>query len=256
MNESKTNPDFWDTRWEQITSNFIQRGEGVVSDAIYDFFGPHLEQYRGGRLLEVGGAPGRYLGALATKYDMRAVGVDYSTIGCEQLRENFKSAGMKVEVIERDVLQVPAETDEKADVVFSLGLVEHFEDPLPMLKAHLDYLKSGGTLIVGVPNYSGIYEKFWKKLSPELLSVHVLPTMKKENWNPWIEELGLEIVKFDYIGGFYPQSLNKGEFKGFCLEKVAAKVLKETLGRMPKVIGSWNHPYFASYLIGAFRVKP
>lgn len=248
-----TDKKFWDDRWTELDGKFLELGEHAVSDAIFAFFDKYLANREGKKLLEIGGAPGRYLGALAQNYNMKAASVDYSSVGCEQLRRNFSAAGFPIEIIERDVMAVMCQEQDKADVVFSLGLVEHFENPIPILKAHLDYLTDDGILIVGVPNYSGIYEIFWKKLSPELLSTHVLKSMNKENWVPWVEELALNQLELTYLGGFHPQALDKGETNKISFEKISAKLITKSFGKFPKIISEWNHPYTSAYLMGAFK---
>jgi len=40
-----------------------------------------------------------------------------------------------------------------------LGFIEHFDEPVGVVVRHLDLLKPGGILLLGVPNYGGIYRK-------------------------------------------------------------------------------------------------
>jgi 2-polyprenyl-3-methyl-5-hydroxy-6-metoxy-1,4-benzoquinol methylase len=41
--------------------------------------------------------------------------------------------------------------------VISFGFIEHFDNPENVIQKHLDLLKPGGILIVGVPNFTGIH---------------------------------------------------------------------------------------------------
>lgn len=237
-----------------MQARLIEKGDGQVSDAILDYFKPYLEQKRGGTILEIGGAPGRYLAHFSREFDLQASAIDYSAEGCKQLSENFEKAELDITVIERDVLNSNAAEKEKADIVCSLGLIEHFNDPVPMIRKHADYLKDDGLLVMGVPNYGGIYEWFWKKLSPKLLSTHVLSTMKLEKWSEWQEPCGLEMINVKYVGGFSIGSLDKGEVNQSSGRKIIAKILRKVF-KNSRIFEKVNHPYVAGYLLGTFRKK-
>ena len=65
------------------------------------------------------------------------------------------------------------------DVVYSLGVVEHYSHPAPMVQKHLELLKPGGIAIITVPNYGpeGIYGWLKQRLSPETYRLHNISIM-------------------------------------------------------------------------------
>lgn len=254
MEGEKTDSEFWDGRWTDGGGKLLMRGDSQVSDAIFDYCDPYLKEKSGGRILEIGGAPGRYLGKFAKDYNLFPVAIDYSPVGCRQLVDNFQALGMEIEVIERDVLHSTAAETEKADIVISLGLIEHFEDPKPLIRKHLEYLKPDGYLILGVPNYSGIYEWFWRKLSPKLLSTHVLQTMQIEEWFGWQESCSMKAIDVNYVGGFDVMALDKNEVNKMGCRKILAGVLRK-LFRGRNTLKGMNNRLTAGYLIGVFQLK-
>lgn len=61
--------------------------------------------------------------------------------------------------------------------MLSVGVIEHFEDPRAVVKDHLRLVKSGGTALITVPNYRGIYGTVQKYFGAENLRRHNLDIM-------------------------------------------------------------------------------
>jgi hypothetical protein len=74
-------------------------------------------------------------------------------------------------LMNRDILSF--ESSWQSDIVFSIGLIEHFsiEDTRKAILAHLDALKPGGLLILGFPTPTFLY-RITRKLS-ELLGMWI-----------------------------------------------------------------------------------
>ena len=74
-----------------------------------------------------------------------------------------KAFRKKVEFFVSDTRNLPLKTN-SLDLVFSQGLIEHFEDPLTIIGEQVRVLKNGGAIIVNVPQkYTG-YTLAKKKL--------------------------------------------------------------------------------------------
>jgi SAM-dependent methyltransferase len=82
--------------------------------------------------------------------------VDSNAYGLELLRQRLGGRG-DVVLHQQDVLDLKLEME--ADVVFSVGLIEHFDaaGTRRALLAHLDLLKPGGCAIVSFPTPSLLY---------------------------------------------------------------------------------------------------
>lgn len=66
--------------------------------------------------------------------------------------------------------------EEKFDFVWSQGLIEHFEDPTAVARAHYDALAPGGTVLLSVP-YTYSYHALWY--------YGTRPKMLRRFW-PWV----------------------------------------------------------------------
>ena len=109
----------------------------------------------GRRVMEVGAGSGRDLLALARD---GAVGVvlDYSPASLELVRRQAAAQGLPVLLVQADALRAPFR-DGTFDVVFHQGLLEHFRDPMPLLRENARITARGGRLFVDVPQTFHLY---------------------------------------------------------------------------------------------------
>jgi len=111
------------------------------------------------RVIEIGSAPGGFLKECHVRFGFEPYGVEYSPVGARVNRENFKSWGFDPNhVIESDFFADGFQSAHRTqfDVVVSRGFIEHFTDLQPVIDAHVNLLKPGGTLVIAIPNYSGL----------------------------------------------------------------------------------------------------
>lgn len=59
------------------------------------------------------------------------------------------------------------------DVVFSIGLVEHFDDTARCVRALRLFLRPGGTLLTVIPNMHGATGALQRIVAPSVFQVHV-----------------------------------------------------------------------------------
>jgi SAM-dependent methyltransferase len=110
---------------------------------------------RGKRVLEVGAGSGRDSVTLA-EAGATAILLDYSMASLEVARGVATRAGRPVHLVRADALRMPFR-DASIDVVFHQGLLEHFRDPLPLLRENVRVLAPDGILLVDVPQRFHLY---------------------------------------------------------------------------------------------------
>jgi len=199
-----TDDEYWDEYWSSLTLPAeIKKSRSLFAAALTDVLDQYFPRGSGLAALEIGGAPGQYLAYLHRMFGYAVTALDSSAAGCEKARANFELLGFPGTVVEGDMfssdLPVP-----RHDVVYSLGLIEHFVDPVPVVEAHLRLLKPGGVLGLGCPNYLGINGVLLRRLSPGLLTTVNLATMDVDGWRSFEHAFGLEALFKGYVGGFEP----------------------------------------------------
>jgi len=111
----------------------------------------HLTKSKGGKVLEIGSAPGDYLVRLSEVFGFVPYGVEYSKNGVEINKKIFAAHGLDpCNVIYADFFSKEFKDQYRSyfDIVVSRGFIEHFTDLNDVIQKHLDLLKEGGYLLV------------------------------------------------------------------------------------------------------------
>jgi len=103
----------------------------------------------GKTIMEVGGGSGRDSIELALR-GARVIVLDYSRPSLRTVRALADRAGASVLLVCGDALRSPFR-DGSIDVVFHQGLLEHFRDPLPLLRENARLVRQGGYVLADVP---------------------------------------------------------------------------------------------------------
>jgi 2-polyprenyl-3-methyl-5-hydroxy-6-metoxy-1,4-benzoquinol methylase len=166
---------YWDSVWSEggggvthpASFSHVQRRFASAFDAVLSELPPSSS------VLEIGCANSIWLPYIAGRFDFRVVGIDYSELGCEQTRAMYKAAGINAEVLCSDAFSPLPELVGRFDVVFSMGVVEHFDDTATTLRAFAAYAQPGGTLLTVVPNMRGLTGFLQRLFNPRLFRAHV-----------------------------------------------------------------------------------
>ena len=108
-------------------------------------------------ILEIGGANSCFLDSIVAEIGCRSYQVvDTNAYGLSLLEQRV-GAGDKVRLHQQSVLSLTLDT--RADIVFSVGLIEHFDAPRTRqaVLAHFDVLRPGGVAIITFPTPTLLY---------------------------------------------------------------------------------------------------
>ncbi|HEX2222488.1 MAG TPA: class I SAM-dependent methyltransferase [Candidatus Limnocylindria bacterium] len=257
--ERLTAPGDWDRYWEGVPlPREIRRTPGgLYLNAILDVFDRHLPRGEDLRALEIGGAPGQYLAYVYRTFGYEVHCLDYSQLGCEATRRNLAMLGIPGTVHEADLFDDSTPSRLPAfDVVYSLGLIEHFADLEGVVERHLAFLRPGGTLLLGVPNFQGVNGWFLRTLAPKLYAQHHIPTMNLRRWTRFERRFGLERLYRGYVGGFEPAVVRRREpGAGGRFRRRVAGALFRLLHERFAVLRRLNGRLISGYAMGVYR-KP
>jgi glycosyltransferase involved in cell wall biosynthesis/SAM-dependent methyltransferase len=108
-------------------------------------------------ILEIGGANSCFLDSIVAQVGCHSYDVvDTNAYGLSLLEQRI-GPGSKVRLHQQSVLGLALET--RADIVFSVGLIEHFDAPRTRqaVLAHFDVLRPGGVAIITFPTPTLLY---------------------------------------------------------------------------------------------------
>jgi SAM-dependent methyltransferase len=194
---SLTDERFWRSYWSSKrlirTVDESERFFSLLRDSI-------AAEHRS--FVELGGFPGVYailarkhLGLDATLVDLV---VEHDLL--ERLLAVNGLAAEDVQAIQADLFAyVP---DRSYDVVFSNGLVEHFEDPERILSAHAELAAPGALVLVTLPNFRGVNGLVQLCFDRGNLRLHNLGVMRRSRLLRAAAACGLERAEAFHYGGF------------------------------------------------------
>lgn len=149
-------------------------------------------------IIELGCAPGLML---KTLYRLRPChrffGIDYSQKALDLTHEYLSQNHIEAGLIYGDIrIYRPEKT---YDLVCSFGLIEHFDDPVEIVRAHKKFVAKDGRIVVTVPNLANRYVKrALEKFRPIDLQTHNLKIMDPVALFNAFAESGLKNIR---VGG-------------------------------------------------------
>ncbi|HKQ57291.1 MAG TPA: methyltransferase domain-containing protein [Candidatus Eisenbacteria bacterium] len=150
--------DHWESYWRdhRRIEETYSTGDRLAREILAD------GAVTGQPVLEVGAGSGR---DTLTLVRAGAVGVvlDYSPASLELVRDQAAAQGLTVHLVRADALRMPFREGAFA-VVFHQGLLEHFRDPMPLLRENARVTRHGGRVVVDVPQTVHLYTLMKKTL--------------------------------------------------------------------------------------------
>jgi SAM-dependent methyltransferase len=256
-NDRLTEKEHWDDYWKNfpLPAEVSPSNENLLLSAELRVFEKYLPK-KPLSVLEIGGAPGQYLAWFHKNFGYKISCLDYSEPGCRKTLENFRMLGIEGKVIEKDLFTDLSDLP-RYDIVYSMGVIEHFEDVRPVISKHLELLKPGGLMMFGLPNFRGINHFFLKRLAPDLLSKHNLTTMDISTWHGFEKAFSLKTIYKGYVGGFEPMTFLMKEQSSFVnnLYYGTARVLNGLFHRRITFLRKYNAPVISGYILAIYQ-KP
>lgn len=175
-NNEKTELAHWESAWAARPRLSFPSGLDIGTHNVLRLLRRYLRP--GMRYVEIGCAPGKILTWVAREIQAPVCGIDYSPTGIDTARWLCNGLEIQADIRCEDAMNSSFE-EGTFDLVFSCGLIEHFDDPAPMVAAHVRLLAPGGTALIAVPNYSGIYLRLQALCDPANLAIHNLGIMNE-----------------------------------------------------------------------------
>jgi len=144
--------DHWESYWKGHQADIedtYSTGGRLVREVLAD--GPVAGRW----VMEIGAGSGRDLIELA-RQGARGIVLDYSPASLALVRALAERQGVPVLLVQADATRMPFR-DGAIDISFHQGLLEHFRDPMPLLRENARITARGGRMIVDVPQTYHLY---------------------------------------------------------------------------------------------------
>jgi len=257
-NHHLTERMFWERYWKNLqlpavvnpNFSFDRCLSTVLLNRLDNVPPPHASKNRRS-ILEIGAAPGKWL-SLFPQDRYTVSGIEYSQQGMHALRENMDLLGIKpLDLIHGDFFTL--EPRACYDVVMSLGFVEHFDDPIPVIRRHVEWLRPGGVLVIGVPNFTGLHGFAQRLLDLDILRAHNTTMMNRDFFDSLPVHLEIDKLSFDYLGSFEPS------LPMTYRRRTLTNILPKVALRLASMLRRWrwfdhiNSSFISSYMLAIYR---
>jgi SAM-dependent methyltransferase len=154
----------------------------------------------GSRVLEIGCGRSAWLPHLACRMGCSVAGVDVEPFAARLAEANLSGAAASGEIVCRDafVLANNADMRNRFDLVYSRGVIEHFDDAVDRLAIAAQYIRPGGRILTTVPNLRGLnwlLQRFGDRARLEMHVIYDNNRLVRVH-----EAAGYETVASGYIG--------------------------------------------------------
>ncbi len=256
-----TEQEFWERYWKNLrlpcvidpNFSFDRCLSKVLLERFAELKLPQKKNDDRSSVLEIGAAPGKWL-SIFPQNSFAVAGIEYSQQGINVLKKNLDLLGIKpLDLMHGDFFVI--EPRPVFDIVMSLGFVEHFEDPVAVISRHVEWLRPGGALVIGVPNFTGLHGFAQRMLDLSILRAHNTLIMNAAFFDSLPSRLSVEKSSFEYLGSFEPALPMTYQRKNI------ANFLPKGLLRLASYLRRWkgwdsfNSPFISSYILAIYR-KP
>lgn len=191
---------YWEDGYSQrpsITPSPAQNNENLCEEQLIGRI--NALGLAGKRVLEIGGGGSAVLARLALDNPAADfVCLDYSGSGCDLVRRFASEQAINnLNAVVSDFRDPPADMG-LFDVVYSLGVVEHFTDLSDVLRTFSTYLNDGGVMVTQIPNMSGSLGFLTKMMDREVYEIHV--PHDRESFREGHVSAGLRVASCEYLG--------------------------------------------------------
>jgi SAM-dependent methyltransferase len=173
----RTTVDYWDQFWSDSRQPRRIQVEGsdlrhTVDRAYYAAIQRYLYPVSNAQIIEIGCGNSSWLPFFSSHLGANVAGLDYSELACQRAKAFMNTSGVSGEIRHGDFRKPPDDWCNRFDMVFTNGLVEHFDDTPLALSQIARFAKPGGRLITFIPNMQGVNGWLQKHLGRNTFDTH------------------------------------------------------------------------------------
>ena len=176
----------------------------VMAKELTKYVESHLDGRKNPSVLGIGGGNSCFLPSLLERFPIRRYTIiDNCQLGIDLAEQRYGSVyGERVVAIAANIFDQPA--CGKFDLVYSVGLLEHFETPQirKLIQIHSSYLKRDALLMISVPTPTVLYRvtRFFAEFCGKWKFPDEVPVRKQELLR-LLEDCGLRVLRSKIVWG-------------------------------------------------------
>ncbi len=199
--EKLSSQEYWDLVLEEAKLPRVNTRRAYHYSVTMDFIDAFLRNQPYTSFFEVGCGSSGWLPYFAQEYGLKVSGIDYSVVGCRLAEENLRILGISYgEIICKDIFENDCTSGKRYDVVFSYGVIEHFEKPEDIIRIFSSFLNPGGIMITLVPNLNGSMGWLSRRFMPDIYKMHRV--ISQQQLQGYHENNALKNLRTNYAGTF------------------------------------------------------
>jgi ubiquinone/menaquinone biosynthesis C-methylase UbiE len=168
----------------------------------------------GSKILEVGAGASHTLAALSGRIECKAYGVEPDESGIKKTIEMSGLESTTLDMIKGDGFTLPF-ADNTFDIVYSLGLIEHFEPEasVDLIAEHTRVCKPRGRVIISVPNKLNLPHTLRKKFLGERYEYSPERSYSPRELKRVMETSGVTVMRVDGIEPLWGLAMSRFGWK-------------------------------------------
>jgi len=190
--DALTSREYWRSHWDDVRLPVIKQPSADVSGLLATFLPKGGHQ----TFLEVGCAPGAWMAYFHCEFGYQVSGIEYVEEAAATTRTNLEMQGIEARVITADLFEYEPENG-GYDVVYSGGLIEHFEDQQGVVSKVCSL--STDMVLTQVPHLLGLNGLIRKVARPGIFKTHMPVSCKA--LRQYHEACGLTTLFCDCVNG-------------------------------------------------------
>lgn len=208
----------------------------------------YLKKYEGGSFLEIGCSPGYVSALICSNIKFIPFGLDFSPMSHLYIETMRKNGFSNATLFNCDIRNF--KTDKKFDVVGSVGLIEHFKDPLEILLRHYLLTKKGGIIFCVVPNFRYLQWVYHFIFDRKDLLYHNLEAMNLDIFREFSKRMNLEILYLNYCGKLRFWGINlEGKKVIVYARRLISRIVREFMNRFVSKVLPPDSKYYSPWLV-------
>lgn len=245
MKNDLTDISYWAGRQENLA--LVKKDKIILPEWFYAIKS-FLRAYEGKTFIELGCSPGYASAIICSQFNFIPFGIDFSPQSY-LYKQNMEKIGYpNANLIISDIRNY--ENENKFDIVASFGLIEHFIDPNEIMFHHNRLAKTGGIIVMVIPNFTHLQWIYHFLFDKRDLLVHNTKIMNLNTFRDYSKRMGHKVLYLRYVGKlrFWGVDLSGTKIVVYA-RRIISRIIREFFNSIISKLLPANKKYYAPWIV-------